>query len=637
MPFYDRFLDIVEDIYHERQYHKRTRDKRRYSDNSPEGYRYTPGQPQSLRKKNADDDDDLSRYSGLYREVKQHTGEDDGNMPPAYMKRIGDENDPYADGFAVPRGLSPFKRREYIRAERQRLAGANRPGHIYDGVFDDDDIDTDRPDDNRPYEPRYQPSERREHHARSSRNIRMSHDRYDRSDPYDRSEHNRRRYRPERGYERYGSGAPSRYPRSYEDDYSDYPEYTNERPKRRRMGLGGKLLILAVVVGVILAQVILFGSFDSTPPSPVDIESQGDYAIMTPPPSSAAAVTEQELSEQAAAMVSAMSSEQKIGHLIITSTQGLSGDSLPQMVSATDAGGVLLRASDIEGKSKSDVAELISSLKSVGRGGRLIILEEEGGSRVTLSSSSKLCDTPYRTAQALYVRGGMELIRSDTVDKCNLLKEMGVSVNLAPLCDTVTDTGAFMFSRSFGHDAQLTSEYTSLVTSVMKENGVGSVLKYFPGYGNSTGDTRNGLVVIRTAATVIRERDLLPFKAGVEAGADSVMISHAIVTALDDQRPASMSPAVIGLLRDELGFDGVIMTEELDSPGLGEFTGGVDTSVTMLCSGVDVILAPPDSAAARFAINEAVLNGTLSQERLDEAVTRIIYWKLRLGLLSADG
>ena len=334
--------------------------------------------------------------------------------------------------------------------------------------------------------------------------------------------------------------------------------------------------------------------------------------------------------------IAGMSDEEKVGQLIIAASDG-HDDAFYSLVSATDAAGVILRPIDIAGRSSDGLKKFISNLRHEGGSDLLVMVEEEGGATVTISSSSIFRESGFRSAQAMYVSGGFELITSDADVKSKFLREYDINVNLAPVCDVVTSTNGFMYSRSFGHGAEDTSRYVTSVTGAMKENNMGCVLKYFPGYGNSTGETLNGLIVIDTVETVLRERDLKPFRAGIDAGADAVMISHAIVTALDDQAPASLSPTVIGILRSDLDFDGVIMSEALDDEGMIEYTGGEDVSVRALTAGIDMLLAPPDAPASRSAIIEAVNNGTLSQERLTEAARRVVRWKLRLGLYETDG
>ena len=670
MAFYDRFFDRLEDIYREFETNRRTSSRRRYTDSSGTGYRYSG----TAQKKREDDDPDLRRYDGLYHAVKRRGEEDGEDESPRGGSGGRGETGGYetSEGYGEERGFNPLRRRKREMEERARLAGANRPGHVYDDIEDTLDEDGDRGGrliglgrssgrdgrgrraDGDVYEDRgyrdgrgkYPDGMRRRYEAdmydredgygRYERGDRYGRrGSYDRRDEYDRyNRYDRRGYGGERRRSRYDE---RRYDDYYDDYYDDEPDF--RPPPKKRMSVAARLVLIVLVAAFFTAQTVIFGSIMTKPKQHEDIV-EVDYASTDNEyePSDPEAI----YTAQAKQIVSAMSVEQKVGQLIVASSLGSEGNKLTDddfcaLVSATDATGVILRREDCAGRSKDGMKKLIERLQQEGGGELFVMAEEEGGAKVALSSNSSLRKNSFRSAQAMYVSGGLDLIAEDASEKSEFLLDMGVNVNITPLCDVVTSTGGFMYSRAYGKGASDTSEYVRTVTARMKEKNIGCVLKYFPGYGNSPGDTRNGLIVISTVATVIRERDLLPFRAGIEAKADAVMMSHAIVTEIDDTSPASLSPTVIGMLRNDLGFDGVVMCEPLSDEGLSEYTGGEDMSVKALCAGVDLLFAPSDAPAAKNAVYEAVVNGTVSQERLDEAVTRIIRWKLRLGIIKADG
>ena len=188
-----------------------------------------------------------------------------------------------------------------------------------------------------------------------------------------------------------------------------------------------------------------------------------------------------------------------------------------------------------------------------------------------------------------------------------------------------------MNARSFGKDATQTSEYVRTVVGQMAADGMGMVLKHFPGYGNNI-DTHTGIATDERPIETFRESDFLPFAAGIEAGAQSVLVSHNIVTCMDSELPASLSPAVHDILRDELGFEGVIMTDDLIMEAITDYTGGENAAVLAVQAGNDMLVSS-DFVTQYNAVLAAVQDGTISEDRIRESAIRIIRWKMDLGLL----
>jgi len=343
------------------------------------------------------------------------------------------------------------------------------------------------------------------------------------------------------------------------------------------------------------------------------------------------------LRTEAENIVAAMSNEIKVGQLLLIRSNGMSLDRFAKMAAECHVGGVVLFGNDVEGHTADTMKGYISTLQNACGGKLLVCVDEEGGTVVRLSANKNLRSARFRSPQAIYAAGGMEAIRSDTAEKCEFLKGFGVNVNFAPVADVVTNSRGFLYKRAFGIGAQETAQYVHEVVSVMEEHGMGSSIKHFPGYGNASGDTHNGLVVLDTPEAEIRSRDLLPFVSGIAAGADSVMVTHTIVSAIDPVNPATLSPAVISVLRSDLGFDGVIISDAMDMGAISEYTGGKDACVAGFCAGLDMLCTPANAKTAYNALLGAVQDGTISQERLDESVTRIVMWKLSLGIYEMDG
>ena len=298
-----------------------------------------------------------------------------------------------------------------------------------------------------------------------------------------------------------------------------------------------------------------------------------------------------------------------------------------------DIGGYILFGRDFEGQTRESISQTIQSYQDAAATPMLIGVDEEGGTVVRVSSNPAFRAEKFRSPQALYSEGGFDLITSDTKEKDALLASIGVNVNFAPVCDVSTDPNDFINARAFGQDAAQTSEYVRTVVEQMVEDGMGMVLKHFPGYGNNV-DTHTGIAMDNRSIEQFRASDFVPFEAGIDAGAQSILVSHNIVQCMDGELPASLSPAVHDILRSELGFDGVIMTDDLIMEAITDYTGGENAAVLAVQAGNDMLVSS-DFVTQYNAVLAAVQDGTISQERIRESAVRVIRWKMELGLLDA--
>lgn len=208
---------------------------------------------------------------------------------------------------------------------------------------------------------------------------------------------------------------------------------------------------------------------------------------------------------------------------------------------------------------------------------------------------------------------------------------MGINVIFAPVCDVSTNSTDYMYSRSFGKSAKETSIYVEKVVQVMAEWNLGSVLKHFPGYGSNR-DTHTDIVQDDRPFSDFTEKDFLPFSAGIKNGANMVLISHNIVTSMDKTMPASLSAGVHRILREELDFDGIVITDDLYMDAIRKFTNNEKAAVLAVEAGNDMICCT-DFTVQIPAVRKAVTEGKITEDRIDESVLRILYCKLSLGIL----
>lgn len=217
------------------------------------------------------------------------------------------------------------------------------------------------------------------------------------------------------------------------------------------------------------------------------------------------------------------------------------------------------------------------------------------------------------------------------------LRAMGVRQNYSPVADVnVNPANPVIGVRSFGADPDAVAALVAEEVRGCQEAGVAATAKHFPGHGDTAVDSHTGFPVITHTREVWERLDAVPFRAAIAAGVDAIMTGHLLVPALDDSGdPATLSrPIITGILRERLGYDGVVVTDALGMAGVRTKYGDDRVPVLALKAGVDQLLDPPDLALAHGAVLKAVQDGELTEERLDASVLRILRLKEKLGLLA---
>ena len=337
------------------------------------------------------------------------------------------------------------------------------------------------------------------------------------------------------------------------------------------------------------------------------------------------------IARRAQAIMTSMSLEEKVGQMFFVRYPGGTENEAFEAIKNYGFGGVILFAKDIRNRTKSQLKEMITQSQAASNKGIFVAIDEEGGTVVRISQYSSYRSIPFWSPQDLYRKGGFDLIISDAIEKASLLKSIGINVNLAPVADVSTDPSDYINARSFGDIAGKTAEYVKTIVDVMNNEGVGSVLKHFLGYGNNK-DTHIGLAIDNRSYENFETSDFIPFIIGIMFGADSVMVSHNIIMSMDPDLPASLSLKVNRILRDELGFSGVIMTDELSMDAIRNYSYGKDPAVLAVLAGNDLITTT-DFVTQIPNVISAVKNGEIKEDQINASVVRILIWKLRLGIL----
>ncbi len=328
--------------------------------------------------------------------------------------------------------------------------------------------------------------------------------------------------------------------------------------------------------------------------------------------------------EQAYETMLDMTMDEKIGQMLYARCPDYDAVGVAQEY---HLGGYVLFGRDFADKSKEEVKENIDSYVHSQKIPMTISVDEEGGTVVRISSKPALYDSEFESPRDIFAQGGMDAIKENALAMAKMIADLGIDVNFAPVCDISQNEDDFMYDRSLGEDVDTTCEFVREFVSIAQSNGVSATLKHFPGYGNNV-DTHTGIAIDERDYQTFQNIDFKPFQAGIDANAQLVMVSHNIVNCMDSTQPASLSPKVHEILRDELGFTGIAVTDDLEMDAITEYTGGRSPAVSAILAGNDMLTIGDtmlDDAVS--SVKAAVSDGTIDESLIDHAVTRILAWK----------
>jgi beta-N-acetylhexosaminidase len=301
---------------------------------------------------------------------------------------------------------------------------------------------------------------------------------------------------------------------------------------------------------------------------------------------------------------------------------------------ADGLGGVVLFSRNVDPSRGDDGVAALTARLRVARPDLLVAIDEEGGD-VTRLDATTGSDLPG--SAALGAVDDPHLTREVAASLGARLQRCGVDVNLAPVADLDVDPqNPIVGVRAFGSDPDLVARHVRAFIEGQQSWRVAATAKHFPGHGATDEDSHVTVPTVWTSAELLDERELVPFRAAISAGVQIVMTAHIIVPVLDPRRPATLSrPVINGLLRERLGFDGVVMTDGLDMQAISRTVGYEEGAILAIDAGVDALCVGGDSTGPETvesiasALVDAVSSGRLRYERLAEAagrVRRLAHW-----------
>lgn len=329
--------------------------------------------------------------------------------------------------------------------------------------------------------------------------------------------------------------------------------------------------------------------------------------------------------EQALEKLKVMSLDEKIAQVLLVRVPKDNGI---EVLSQYQFGGYLLFARDTMNITKEDFINKIMAYQNVSKIPLIVAVDEEGGSVNRISINPNLVEEPFKSSADLYREGGLDLIDEDTRRKNSILEELGINFNLAPVVDIASEN-SFIYKRTLGTDLDVLNEYVKRTINISKESKVSYCLKHFPGYGDNA-DTHTGMAEDFRYLNELEIKDLIPFKTGIENGAEAILVNHNILVNIDNSSPASLSMIIHNILRNNLGFTGIIVTDDLYMDAIKNYYDR--PVIRSLEAGNDLIIIN-DYVSGINEIKDAINNNSFDINILDKAVLRVLSWKYYKGLI----
>lgn len=417
-------------------------------------------------------------------------------------------------------------------------------------------------------------------------------------------------------------------------------EKREERKRRRKKSQISAYITLFIMIAVIAAGIVLGVKLitDMSREKPEDDKQSlvdemlgTEETIQVPEPSETVPelTDEEKLDEIVNAGIEVMPLEDKVAGLFLVTPESITGvtaavqagDGTRNALARYAVGGIVYFAKNIQ--SKEQLVQLIDNTQLYTKYPLFIAVDEEGGSvsRVADSGIAAKVDSAQaigQTADASNAYAAGSAIGA-------YLSELGFNLDFAPVADLANVENSVMAGRTYGSDAASAAPFVASMVQGLKEQKVTACLKHFPGIGSTTNDTHNGLAVSGRSAEEFRAEEFSVFQAGIDAGADMVMVGHMAAPSLvGDNTPCCMSEAVVtDILRNELNFKGVIITDAMNMKAISDYYEADEAAIRALKAGCDMILMPDDFEKAYNGVLQAVQDGTISEERINDSLRRI--------------
>lgn len=338
---------------------------------------------------------------------------------------------------------------------------------------------------------------------------------------------------------------------------------------------------------------------------------------------------EEKLDQVINSMIDSMPLEDKVAGLFFVTPESITnvetavkaGDGTREALTRYAVGGIVYSKNNI--RDAEQFREMLSNTELYSKYSIFLGIEEEGGSISPLAAAGLI---PKQSSAAdIGADGDASAAYQAGTELSTGLTSYGINVDFAPVADLANVEGSVMASRAYGSDAEAVTAYVNNMVSAMREQGVTACVKHFPCGGGTAADTHEGLAVSDRTEEELRSQELAVYQSSIDSGVQMIMVGHTAVPALTgDNTPASLSSVIVtNLLRGEMGYRGVIITDAMDMKAISEYYSSGQAAVLALKAGCDMILMPENFEEAYEAVLAAVQDGTISEERINDALRRI--------------
>jgi len=350
----------------------------------------------------------------------------------------------------------------------------------------------------------------------------------------------------------------------------------------------------------------------------------------TPTPEPVVELTpEQKLDEIVNAGIEVMPLEDKVAGLFIVTPEAITevstavkaGEGTQKALAEYAVGGIVYFEKNM--KSEEQFKEMLENTEYYSKYPLFLAVDEEGGKVARLAKAGLV--QGVGSAKEIAATGDAANAYQAGTTIGTYLADYGFNLNFAPVADISNVEKSALGDRAYGSDAVSVSAFVTNALLGLEEQGITGCLKHFPGIGSTKQDTHDGIAVTERTAEEFRAEEFTVFKAGIDAGADMIMAGHISAPGLTgDNTPCSLSNSVItGILREELGFDGVVITDALNMSAISEYYSADQAAVLALRAGCDMLLMPENFKEAYNGVLQAVQDGTISEERINDSLRRI--------------
>ena len=362
-----------------------------------------------------------------------------------------------------------------------------------------------------------------------------------------------------------------------------------------------------------------------------ELLSSEEEIIMTPEPTPEVTepTPEERLEELVDARIEGMPLEDKVAGLFIVTPEAITGadtvvqagEGTQQALAQYPVGGLIYFAKNI--KSEEQLGEMLDNTKQYAGYPLFLAVDEEGGSVARVASSG--IGPESASAGEIGATGDPQNAYNAGVTIGSTLAGLGFNLDFAPVADLANVEGSIMEGRSYGADAGMVSGFVTSMMRGLEEQNVTACLKHFPGIGSTTQDTHNGMATTDRTAEQFWAEELAVFQVGIDGGANMIMVGHMAAPALTgDNEPCIFSKTLVtDILRDRMGFEGVVITDALNMSAISEYYGADEAAIMALLAGCDMLLMPEDYEKAYSGVLQAVSDGNISEERINDSLRRI--------------